>query len=365
VAVLGFGDLKDTALPSLWDAGEITKLLLQDGRTFEQMLAEVRAGMQAFNAEMLGMPHYGALFAVQDDVEVEYPIGISNGFEEATEYSAPDPKRGKTTGHNIPLTAYDRALGWTMRYLKKARAAKLDADVRTVVVDARNLWQQKLLTRFFKMEGETVGSTSNASVPLADGGTVDSTYVPPVSPEGETFLYTHDHFLRHSSISDANLSTTVEHLQEHGHAAPFDIIAARVDVASWTALTNFKAPEWPGIVYHASGVERAALSEVSNYFGYIETDYGICRLWLTPRVPTNIYGVYKTYGPGDPRNPVRVRIDPDQGFGFNLAPGQWANLPTHLAVVFTEFGVGIGEDRTNGVCVKIAGSGDYATPTIS
>ena len=139
------------------------------------------------------------LIAVQDDAAVEYPIGVSNGVEVASEYSVPDPKRGATTGHMLPLKPYDRGIGWTMMYLRKARAIKLDADVRSAVVDARTLWQQRLLTRFFSSSGNTVGSTSNADVPFADGGTVDSNYIPPDSPNGDTFAYTHNHMLGYST----------------------------------------------------------------------------------------------------------------------------------------------------------------------
>jgi len=364
MAVLGFGDLRDTALPSLWDAAEIAKVKLQDGSSFEEMVQEARAALQELTRSLLSMPHYSQIFAVQDEPNLEYAIGATAGFQEATEYSTPDPKRGATSGHMLPLKAYDRGLGWTIRYLKKARRAKLEADVRQVITDGRDLWQQKLLTRAFKMEGETVGSTSNASVPFADGGSTDSNYVPPKSPDGEAFTSSHDHYLRHAAINDDDVATAIEHLQEHGHQAPFDICAARADASSWTGLTGFKAPEWPGIVYHGSAVERAAIPDVSEFFGYIETDYGIARLWLTPRVPTNYYWVHKRYGPGDPRNSLRVRIDPAWGFGYNLVPGVWANSPIQMLVSYTEFGVGVG-DRTNGVCVKIAASGDYSTPTIS
>lgn len=365
MATLGFGDLKDTALPSLWDTGELEKIRLKDGTTMGEMEADVRAGLAQVNAALLSMPHYAALLSVNDDAELEYPIGVSNGVEEATEYGVPDPKRGATTGHMLPLKKWDRALGWTMMYLRGARAAKLDSDVASAIRDIRAHFQQQALTRLFKMEGEQVGSTANASVPLADGGTTDSTYVPPDSPEGLTFDATHDHFLRHDAISDANFLLTIKHLQEHGHASPFDVIAARADAASWSALTGFKNPEWPGIVYHGSATERAAISEISNYFGYIETDYGIARVWLTPRLPTAYYGLYKTYGAGDPRNPVVMRIDPDTGFGWRLVPGNWINAPQLIAVMYAEYGFGIGEDRTNGVCVEIDAAGDYATPTIS
>ena len=56
-------------------------------------------------------------------------MGVGNAFEVATEYSAPDPTRGKTTGHMLPIKPYDMALGWTMMSLRKARRAKLEADI--------------------------------------------------------------------------------------------------------------------------------------------------------------------------------------------------------------------------------------------
>lgn len=368
MATLGFADLKDTALPTLWDAAEIAKVRLAEGRSYDQLVADVNAGLRMLNGELLSMPHYGDLFAVQDSVEVEYPIGVSNGFEEATEYGVPTPKKGATSGHSLPIKPYDRAMGWTMMYLRNARATKLDADVRSAITDARNLWQQKLLARFFKSAGETVGSTSNASVPFVDAAATDTSYVPPQSPEGEAFASSHTHWLRLDGITQANLNTAVETLQEHGHKSPFEMIVARADIGSWsnkTNVTGYKNPEWPGIVYHASATERAAIPEVSEYVGYVETDYGICRIWATPRVPTTYWGLYKAYGPGDPRNPLRVRINANLGFGYVLVPGNWINAPSQIAVAYTEFGVGIGEDRTNGVCVYNAGAGSYTDPTIS
>jgi hypothetical protein len=367
MATLGPSDLKDLALPSLWDLAEIAKVSLADGTTFDQIVGDVQSALNLMNADLTTDPHYSGLIAVQDSVEVEYPVGVTNGVEEATEYSAPTPKRGATTGHSIPLRSWDRALGWTMMYLRKARQSKLDADVRSAVTDMRSHTQKRALRRFFTMEGDTVGATASASVPLADGGTTDANYVPSASPEGESFLYTHDHFLRIAAITAADLETQVEHLQEHGHQAPYDLIVSRADVATWTNLTTFpkyKSPEWAGIVYRTA-TDRAAIQGITDYFGYIETSYGICRVWATPRVPTNYYGLYKSYGPLDSRNPVRMRIDPKVGFGWQLVPGNWINAPQLMAVMYAEYEFGIGEDRTNGVAVKVAGSGDYITPTIS
>lgn len=376
MATVGFADLKQTVLPSLWDADTIAKVRLADGSSFSELLGDIRAGLTAINRELLDMPHYGSMFAVQDPDEpmVEYPIGTPNGFGDATEYSTPDPARGDTTGHMLPVKPYDRSLGWTIMYLMEARRIKLEADVQSVIHDARKLWQQQLLTRFFSSTANTVGSTSSADVPFCDAGSADSTYVPPPSPQGEEFTSSHEHFLdttdtgiTANTIDQSAVEVAVEHLQEHGHEQPWDLVGSRSDVSDWTNTTNvtgWKPVNWQDLVYHSSAVERAPLGDIGQFYGFIETDYGLVRVWLTPRLPTENFGVYKSYGPGDKRNPLRIRYSAQWGFGYNIIPGNWVNAPLDLVVIATKFGVGVGEDRTNGICVDL-GAATWAAPTIS
>src|SRR5262245_26773860 len=102
MAVLGPADLKDLALPSLWDTSEILKFRLEDGSTFDTLLAEVRQGLSAYNQNnLVGMTNYGQLFAVQDTPEVEYPTYTTGGVQEFVEYKVADPIHGSTTGHMI------------------------------------------------------------------------------------------------------------------------------------------------------------------------------------------------------------------------------------------------------------------------
>ena len=370
MAVLGPADLKDLALPSLWDAGSILQFRLEDGRTFEQLLADVRMGLQMFNSsELLTMSNYGNLLAVQTEPEVEYPTYTTRGVQELIEYKIADPGHGATTGHMIGLKAWNIALGWTMRYLQKARSAKLDADVRMAMADIRNHWQNRCLTRFFKNTNTAVAS-SGQSVPFADGGTADSTYIPYVSPRGDTFAYTHNHFLeQNATLSTTSVDAGLKHLWEHGHEAPYTIIIPEADISTWAALSTFKKPEWIDIAYQSSTVERArGLSDVnSDIFGYYESPFGIARIWATPRLPTLYYGAFKSYGGGDPRNPLRVRFDPKVGLGWNIVPGMLINSPQLMAAMMAEFDIGIGEDRTNGFAAFLnsTGGGSYVIPVIS
>jgi hypothetical protein len=369
MALIGFADLRETALPTLWDAGEITKVRLADGSSFGEMLGDAARALGLLNAEVLSMPGYSQLYAVQDEPQIEYGVGVANSFEEATEYTAPDPTRGKTTGHMLPITPYDLALGWTMMYLRNARRNKLDQDVRQMIVAGRKLYQQRFLSRFFSSTANTVAATSGADVPFADGGSADATYVPPESPSGEVFLYTHSHFLGYSTtgisqntFDNSALSVAVEHLQEHGYDQPYVAICSRTDIGSWAAVDGFKAPTWANINYQQSAVERAQFGDIRNYFGAVETDYGMVLLWETPRLPTKNFGVFPT-GISEEERPLRMRINPNFGFGINLVPGNWINAPALMLVAFTEFGIGVG-NRVGGVCVDLEAS-SWAAPTIS
>lgn len=366
MATLGYGDLKDQIIHPLWDLTEMKKVAMVGGRTFDEMVQEVQDMANEFNRSMVAMPHYSDLWVPQDNVEIEYAVGVSGGVQEATEYSVPDPYIGKITGHNIPVKNWSRSLGWTMKGLKKRSEGTIIADLTAAVTDMRTHFQQRLLTRFFKMEAEAVGATAGASVPFADGGVSDANYVPLPSPEGKSFLSTHDHYLRHATpLTDANLAITLAHLAEHGHIAPFEVWGSEADAAEWQALTGWKNPEWPDLLYHANADIRAAIGDIQTYRGFVETPLGVAKVWLSERIPTGYYTAFRTYGTLDPRNPLRMRIDPDYGFGWFLMPGQYVNAPRLLAVLESYYDFGIGADRTAAVFTLNAAAGDYISPTIT
>lgn len=363
---VGVNDLKQWAIPSNWDAARLAQLQLQSGETYDGLIDDIAAALALTNQELLNDPLIAGLIGITDTPEVEYGVGVSNGFEDHTEYSKPDAKRGATTGHMLPLLPYDRMTGWTWDFLRKARRFQIDNDIREIVTDLKNLWPQKVLTRLFNPSAVSVGS-SGSSVPFADGGVADSSYVPRAMPDrGGTFLSTHDHFLRLDGITQANLETAVEHLWEHGHDGPFDLLIPHADISDWTNTTNvtgFKKRADTLIQYGAQ-VDLAAVAQ--DYLGVVETDYGACRVRANGRIPTNYWGLYKSYGVLDPRNPLWVYPSPTYGLACVLLAGDHIReFPLENAMMFMEFGVGVGRDRTAAVLVENDAAGDYAQPTIS
>ena len=368
MSILGLNALIDQELHPLWDLDEMKKVQLADGASFDAVLQEVAAALGLLNSDLIGMEHLGQLLAYQDNVTVEYGTGSSeNRFKRSDEYTPPDAYLAELTGHSLPIYSWDGGLGWTRRALRSATRTQIEANVRAVATDAKDLWQKQILERLFSNAVAKVGKTAGASIPLCDGGTADSTYIPPRSPKGETFNNTHLHYLRLNGLTTANLLTAVKHMTEHGHTCPLEMLISEADAAAWktAAGTDWKAPTWNEINYQASATERAGITDVSTYIGFIETSEGIVRVWSSPRVPTKYWGLYKAYGAGDPRSTLRMRINPLLGFGYQVVPGIWANAPISIGVVEVEFGIGIGQDRTNGVLVYNEAAGDYVVPTIT
>lgn len=364
MALYGPNDLKQWALPTYWDAAYLEKYRLSDGTTYDQLLADIAAGLVLVNGQNTADPLLAGLISFTDDAALEYGVGVSNGFEDHTEYSQPNDKRGKTTGHMLPLKAYDRGLGWTWDFLRKARRVQLDEDVASALRDLKNIWAQKLLTRLFKSTYDVVGS-SGRSVCLADGGTADSAYVPqPVPDRGGTFLYTHDHIVPLSGITQANLETAVGNVYEHGHDGPYELLISHADISAWTNTTNVTGyvPRPDPLLRYGNAVDLANVGP--EYIGAIETDYGVCRVRATGRLPTAFWSVYKSYGPLDQRNPLVVRRSPDFGANCTLLKGEGIReFPLEHAILFTEFGAGV-RDRIGAVVVKNHAD-TYADPTIS
>ncbi len=363
MSVLGPNDLKQWGLPPGWDAARLAQLQLASGESYAQLVSDINSGLAMANAALLADPLIASLVHLSDERTTEYGVGVSNGFENHTEYGRPENKRGKTTGHMAEPIDKDRATGWTKDFLEKARRSQIDADIASIVQDLKDGWAQAILTRHFKSTYTAVGSAGK-SMPYADGGTADSTYIPPQNPgRAAAFTSSHDHIVQLDTITQANLETACSNLWEHGYDGPFDLLIPQADVASWSNTTNVT-----GYIKKADGLIRYGnatdLAQVANdYIGVIETSaYGTVRVRATARIPTAYWSLYKSFGPLDSRNPIRI-VPPAAGVGAEM---QFGAAPVYypLEEVFLRLRFEIAlANRVGAVLVKSGGA--YSDPTIS
>jgi hypothetical protein len=364
-AVLGPNELKQYAIPATWDATRLKNVSLQSGETYEQLISDISGALSIANADLIKDPLIGSLTRVTTEPTVEYGIGAANPFERHTERGVPDAQRGAMTGHMLPNIPWDGMLGWTWDFLRKARRSQIDYDIELKMIALPDLFKKTVLTRHFKSTYDAVGT--GKSVPYADGGTADSTWIPrPVLDRGGTFLSTHNHFLRLNGITQANLETAVQHLWEHGYDAPYDLLVSESDLASWsdvTAVTGYiKKPD--ALIRYGTQTDLANVGD--DYIGSVETRRGAVRMRANGRIPTGYWSVYKSDGIDDPRNPLLLYTSPQFGLGAVLLAGDHIRqFPLENAILFVEFGVGVNKDRAKSVVVYNFASGNYVDPTIS
>lgn len=357
MAVIGPRDTTLLALPVGWDGAELEKLALQDGTTYAAVAQELTAAVSGLNNELANDPVWSAALSFTDIPEWEYRVGTSNGVSEYDEYSLPDPRRGDTTGHMLPLKAYDRRLGWTWDYLRKARMPQIEADIFDAIKDWRDKFRVALLTRALKASDDTGAAKGLGASGISPGfahtaGSTGVDFTPP-SFGGTNFASTHEHYVPIAGgVFTAAVFTDIRaELREHGHEAPYTVWAGASDEATIKALSGFVPVAQWGVNYAstvslAQGVNGGLQTATGAYaIGVIDE----CQVIIVPGMPQYYAFAFKSYGSNSQRNPLKVRLqkglmrpqvmvmqDPRSGSGA---------YPFQNLMMFGEFGIGVG-DRT-------------------
>jgi len=360
----GIHDLKSVIrIPINWDLAYMRQFQTADGVTWDRVVSRLGAAISLFNSSLTSGV-WAPFMRTTTDMTVGYRLG--EGAEELPpmpEHNRPDLYTGEESGHMIPMRDYGGGLGWTSLALRRASMANLDLAAQAIIDRAGTTWSRKLLTRLFSNAAERVG-VSGISMPLADGGVADDTYVP-VAFEGVTFTDSHNHYFRTTDDKtgrDASLKTMVDTLREHGYFSPYTLLIPEVDSTDWLATDSVTKPE--RAVLLTQGLElRAVVPNPEQFIGVFETDRGWGYVQPTPRLPTNYSGMFKPMGFNNSQNPLVVRYESGYPLGLTIE-GQVIIYPLQEATAMFTFGAGIG-NRLNGACTYYYSSGDYVPPTIT
>jgi len=359
MANLGPRSSKHLVILTGWDADELEKLSLEDGTTYRQVVAMMEAGLAGVVNEFTAS-WYSRLFYVTDEPTVEYRVGSSNGFERYTEYGRPDAKRGAVEGHMLPLIPHDRALGWTWEFLRKARTSQIQADIADALKDVKDLMRTEMLGRVFR-RGDDSGSadglgSSGYSPGFATTAAQTNVDFDPPDYNGTSFDNTHEHYVAISggAFTNAVFSDTKDELMEHGHNPPFDFIIGPNDEDTVRGLSDFTPVPEMNVNYGATQDLASAPNMVDLDGSYYIGTISDCLVRVVRGIP-QYYGFgWKSYGSNSQRNPLYVRVSTNAPMNGELRvvamPDPRENsgqIPLQHLMLFTEFGVGVG-DRTNG-----------------
>lgn len=362
-------NLKHIQIPSAWDTAELRRLVMREGKTYEDVITEIDDALgMAWSDAMSGW--ISTLMYLTTEVTLEYGQGNHSGWVDHTEYGQPDGKTGDDSAHMLPIQHKDYKLSWTADFLREARQIKIDEAIGNMANGLIDLVEKMALTRLFKREEETgkrFGLGTGISVPFCNGGNGTIPFIPKPNPDrAAPFAATHNHYLRLNGINQANLELAAGHLWEHGIDGPYEVLISQADVSEWTNTANVTGYKEKAQMFISYGDNTTLAGIGDEYLGAITTkQYGTVLVRVTARVPSGYWAVYKTYGRNDPRNPLWARWDEMFGQGPQLVVAQVALYPLQGAIGQMKLGFGVGPDRTAAVLVKNDTSGDYTTPALN
>jgi hypothetical protein len=362
--ILGAMDILNKALPTGADGTRLAQWELRANRTFGDYMQDVaRALWLAF---------------ITEEQLFEYMTGGSvTATPIATDLDVPDLSHAETISHMIDLFPRVETIGGTKYFFRDGREATMTAAIRSKVDRLSWAFEQTLLNRLFLPTEAAIGS-SGYNVGFTYGTTGNVDFTPPAFG-GEAFASSHSHYLGIDSDSygyDDALNQMSEHLEEHGHVAPFTAIVSRADVASYHALPDFVEPLDNSVVIVDRGTTTADtgaalfsrnVDREMGVIGGFNSEYGHIELRATNRVPTTYLGLCKSYGMNNERNPLAIRVHPEVGFGAQITAfsGETDIERIKKMLIEFEFGIGVGNDRTNGVAGYLVSGGVWANPTIT
>jgi hypothetical protein len=373
--VLGAMDILNKALPTGVDGTRIAQWELRAGRTWGDFLGETALALAELNDDL--MNRWDWLFFITEEQMFEYMTGGSvTASPMITDLDFPDPSHAQTIAHMIDLIPYGETVGGTKYFFRDGREATYRAAIRSKVDRLTWRFEQTLLNRLFVPTETSVG-TSGYNVGFAYGTTGNVDFVPPAYG-GEAFGSTHSHYIGVDTDSygyDDALNQLAEHLEEHGHPAPFVAVVSRTDISSYYALPDFVEPLDNRVVIVDRGTTTAdtgaaLFSRETREMGVIggfQSEYGYIELRATNRVPTATLGMVKSYGRNNERNPIAIRVHPNVGFGARITAQSNADDLDRIKrlLIEFEFGIGVGMDRTNGIAAYLSAAGTFTAPTIS
>ena len=314
---IGPRDTSSLVMLTGWDATELKNFQLQDGTTFATVAAQMGSALGAVNAELYNHPLWSQLVSYTDQPDLEYRVGTSNGMEVHSEYGVPDAKRADTEGHMLPFIEYDRGLGWTWDYLRKARMAQIQADIADAVKDVRDKWRVKMLTRVLKRgddSGAAAGLGSSGYSPgfatAAASTSVD--FVPPAYG-GNTFTSAHEHYvpIAGGAFTAAVFTDAKAELLEHGYEPPFNFMIGASDESTVRGLTGF-TPTASSLVAYGNTQDLAQFGPMYEQGTYAIGTISDFIVTVVPGMP-QYYGFgWKSFGANSQRNPLRIRLEKGQ-----------------------------------------------------
>lgn len=375
--VLGVSNLMRLTTPTGVDAGRVWEnTVLKEGMTAGEILTAAATILGTWN--QVAYDRYSRLFNLTEELSFFQPTGATSRSmtPKQTEYGLPRVKRTEEVGGMWPIVSYDDALGWTEKWLRKARRQQAINDLERIGEDFLNRVDYQMVLRMLYNTEYAIGS--GYDVPWAIGTGTNVNFVPK-QYLGTLFASTHSHF--NALDKDSNTFADLFELQlaDHRHHGvrgrltswvsgdDLDEIMALekfVELKPADLLANFGSANLQDFM--AAGEFEGIPGELAGF--YRSKRYGLSAVFEHERFPQGYVFTAQPGSPGSATNPLALRVDEDgPGFGLSLRPIVTRDMPARFETLWveTEFGVGV-NDRLGGVAGQlVSGASTWSNPNIT
>lgn len=341
-----------------------------DGRSLDAIWREFQASLAIFNRSRSLIVDL-LTFPVSAPIE-DVPQGITEDFEEASEFGEPKGIRGGSyfsLGYDFKW--YDLAVRYTWKFLAEANAAQVEA-LNAAALEADNRQVFKLVMKaIFNNVNRTAdirGTAVNVYPFYNNDGTVPPAY------KNTTHASTHNHYLTSGAVTvnGGDLDEMEEHLVHHGYGAQngsnLILMVNRTEgatirsfrVSTGSSYDFIPAQGAPAFLLPGMGIQGSQPS--SNYRGLqVIGVYGNWTVIQEDYIPSGYMLGFATGGEQNASNPVGFRQHANSSLrGLRLVKGVQPDYPLIDSFYQRGFGTGV-RHRGAGVVMQIT-AGAFAIP---
>jgi hypothetical protein len=346
-----------------------------DGRPLDALFREFQASLDFWNQKRQLIVDL-LTFPVANPVE-EVPQGVTEDFEEASEFGVPKGISGFgyfNLGYDFKW--YDIAIRYTWKFLIEATAAHVE-NLNAMALEADNrLVFSKVLKAIFNNVNRTASIRGNAYNVFSFYNN-DGTVPPPY--KNSTFLSTHNHYLVSgtAAIQAPDMDDMEEHLTHHGYGAQngsnLVMLVNRTEgnvIRTWKAGVGtpvatydfIPATNAPAFLLPGMGIQGGQPAPTYRGLAVIGS-YGPWTIVQEDYIPSGYVFAFATGGENNAGNPVGFRQHANAGArGLQLVKGANADYPLVDSYYRRGFGTGV-RQRGAGVVMQITTNGSYTIPT--
>jgi hypothetical protein len=290
-------------------------------------------------------------------VDLEFPVVESQAPEETV----------RELGY--PLWARMGSTEFTERALAVITVEEFQSKLNVWLKADQDMWHYDIANAIFRNDNYVFldKDDTGRNIPIKRLWNNDGT-IPPVSPQGNVFNGTHNHYQVVAALNDAAVDAGYNHAREHAVGGEVVMIVNQAQTAAVYALTDFEKSRDSriqlGVLNDKIQQQSVGDDPFDRFLGIIEDGAAV---WAKPWMPAG-YFAFMVIG-GSLEKPLVIRQDRIQHLTTELqlfTPDEARKLNRHLSdwMVARVYGVAVRERSAMVICKIDPGLGAYTPPAI-